>query len=433
MRMLQLLRERAFWFLDVLRGGTMRKHYRDVKDIIEYSEFRHEKRENYLKELLEHATKTTNFYSVYHGFSSISDFPVINKNLVRDNFEKFRSSSFQAKDCQVVSTSGSTGAPFSVLHNPDKSRRSKADNIYFSERAGYKIGQKLIYIKIWPDHKKNTPFSQLWFKNIHPQSVFHQKDKDIKALIRRLKNCSKKKSFLGYPSAFERICRYLDEIKSDHIPCNTISVIAMSESMNTYTREKMAYYFGATPVSRYSNNEHGIIAQEDSSGSAKYVINEASYFLEVFDMNRDIPVLNGELGRIVVTDLHNYAMPLIRYDTGDVGTISRDARGIPYLESVEGRKMDLIYNTKGKVVPSHVSYKLCKYGNYKQFQLIQTGERDYSIRLNTDKKVDEFAVLNEFKEYFGADANIKIVYVDEIPLLSSGKRKEVLNTYHSQL
>jgi len=62
---------------------------------------------------------------------------------------------------------------------------------------------------------------------------------------------------------------------------------------------------------------------------------------------------------------------------------------------------------------------------------MQYGEKEYRIILNTDKKVDEEAMVKEYKEYFGQDAHIEIQYVDEIPLLSSGKRQEVVNTYHS--
>ena len=253
---------------------------------------------------------------------------------------------------------------------------------------------------------------------------------EIDSLIKKLQRNTSKKSFLGYTSAFTTICQYLDKIEASPIESNVQSIITMSESMNDYVRISMKKYFGIEPISRYSNNENGILAQEDRNAPSKFVINSASYFIEIFELDKDIPVLPGNKGRIIVTDLHNYAMPLIRYDTGDIGTMGVDESNTSYLSSVAGRKLDLIYNTKGEIIPSHVSYKLCKYGDYKQFQLIQYGKKDYTIKLNTDKKVDEPTVLREFKGYFGDDANIDIQYVDEIPLLSSGKRKEVTNTYH---
>ncbi len=105
--------------------------------------------------------------------------------------------------------------------------------------------------------------------------------------------------------------------------------------------------------------------------------------------------------------------------------------GRPYFSEIYGRKLDLLYDTKGKIVPSHLSAKLVKYGDFKQFQLVQKGLKDYEVNLNTDKKIDEEALIAEYRGYFGDDANIKINYVDEIPLLASGKRREVVNEYYA--
>ncbi|KAA1243975.1 CoF synthetase [Aquimarina sp. RZ0] len=435
MSLLEVFRKNIFWFIDMLRGRDIKNHYEDIKWIIENNDSNASKvkKEKYLQQILEHAVSTTWFYQKCVGYTSISDFPIINKNIIRNNFEQFLSSKYKKKNCVLISTSGSTGAPFSVLQNMSKRCRNTGDNLYFSNKSGYEIGQKLIYIKIWSDTVRKGILSRLWWQNIHPHSVFELKDTDIEIFIKDLEKNKKKKSFLGYTSAFEAICRYLDTINSPKIDGNVRSIITMSESLNDYVRSKMKMYFGIKPISRYSNNENGIIAQEDHSETNKYIINSASYFVEIFDLIKDIPIGKGKLGRIVVTDLHNYAMPLIRYDTGDIGTLELDTENIPYLACIKGRKLDLIYDTKGAIVPSHISYKLYKYGDYKQFQLVQYGEKDYVIKLNTDTKVDEKSMIEEYKVYFGEDANITIEYVDEIPLLSSGKRREVANTYHSQL
>ncbi|GAA4279191.1 phenylacetate--CoA ligase family protein [Aquimarina mytili] len=434
MDLLQIFRRNAFWFYDFLRGFDIRDHYRDIKQINEFptSEFSKNKKAKYLKDILNHAIDTTEFYKAVDD-SKLSNFPVINKNLIRDNFEDFTSSKYKTKNCILVSTSGSTGAPFSVLQNMSKRCRNTGDNLFYSKKSGYEIGYELVYIKIWPDNLKRSLFSKDWIQNIVPQSVFKLEDDDIAEFIKKLEESTSRKSFLGYVSAFEKICKYLDRSNAKSVNCNVHSIITISEGLNEYTRSRLQKYFGVTPVSRYSNNENGIIAQEDKSKEHKFMINLASYHVEILSLDQDIIMPNGERGRIVVTDLHNYAMPLIRYDTGDIGTMEVDKNGIPYLASIEGRKLDLIYNTNGDLVPSHISYKLCKYGEYKQFQLVQYGEKEYLIKLNTNTKVDEEKMLLEYKEYLGQDANITIEYVDEIPLLSSGKRREVMNTYHSQL
>jgi len=435
MNLLQVLRYRIFWFFDFFRGGVVKKKYKDIQYIIENSGLHipETKKKTYLIKLLAHAVSTSPFYKKYSNYTSITDFPIINKNMIRDFFMDFKSSAYTAENCTVISTSGSTGTPFSVLQDKHKRYRNTADNLYFSKRSGYQIGQYLVYIKIESDAHKRTILSKLWFQNVYPQSIFRLQDRDIEKLIVTLKKSGCEKSFLGYTSAFEKICRYLDKINSDPIDCNMVSIITMSEALNEYTYEAMKKYFGVAPVSRYSNNENGILAQQDRTGSTKFIINSASYYLEIFDMDMDVLAAHGTHGRIVVTDLHNYAMPLIRYDTGDIGVLGVDENNVPFLKSIEGRKLDLIYDTRGNIVPSHISYKLCKYGDYKQFQLVQYGEKAYLIKLNTDTKVDEVAMIQEYKGYFGQDAIITIQYVEEIPLLSSGKRREVRNTYHSQL
>lgn len=436
MNVLQVFRSIVFWIYDFLKGAPVKRNLKDIAQMIDHpqSTISKTKKEKYLQQIFEHAVHTTSFYSKVSNPTSINDFQVINKNIIRDHFDAFKSNSFSQKDCVVVSTSGSTGAPFKILQDCKKRDRGMADNLYFSKRSGYQIGHKLIYIKIWPDQVKVNFLSKEWFQNIFPQSVFNLKDKDIQDFVDMLTRDTSKKSILSYASALEHICKYLDKTNAPAIQGNIRSIIGFAEGLNDYTRSRIKKYFGLEPISRYSNNENGILAQQDRNNKErKFVINTASYMIEVLDLEKDIAAGLGKRGRIVVTDLHNYAMPLIRYDTGDVGVMEKDEAGVPYLKSIEGRILDLIYDTKGNLIPSHVSYKLCKYGEYKQFQLIQYGVKDYRIRLNTDKKVDESKMLSEYKEYFGQDANIIIEYVTEIPLLSSGKRREVRNTYHSRI
>ncbi|QKX07242.1 phenylacetate--CoA ligase family protein [Aquimarina sp. TRL1] len=431
--MIQLLRKRLFWTLDYFKGRSVKKHYVDIENIMRNhtSQGSADFSKKYLSDILTHTIDTVPYYTG-KVLEELTQFPVINKNMIRDHFEAFISKAYIQRDCVKVSTSGSTGAPFSVLHDRNKRKRSLADNLFFSKASGYQIGNKLVYIKIWKDNVKVHLLSKNWMQNVYPVSVFNLEDIHIASFIKWLEKDPSKKSFLGYASALEKICKYLDRHGAAAIKANVQSIITMSESLNDYTKQSLEKYFGVQPLSRYSNNENGILAQE-SFDKKGFVINKASYHIEILDMKTDKPVGMGERGRIIVTDLHNYAMPLIRYDTGDVGAMNLDEEGNPYIMYIQGRKLDLIYDTKGKLVPSHVSYKLCKYGDYKQFQLVQYGIKDYLIKLNTTKKVDEEKMKEEYKEYFGKDAKITIEYVNDIPLLSSGKRREVRNTYYSEV
>jgi len=102
------------------------------------------------------------------------------------------------------------------------------------------------------------------------------------------------------------------------------------------------------------------------------------------------------------------------------------------LQHVEGRKMDMIYNTQGELITSYITYHLLKYDKIKQFQLIQENHNTYIIKLNVYNDFDQQNyIIDEFKNHLGEDANIKVIYVNDIPLLHSGKRKLVINKVNS--
>jgi phenylacetate-CoA ligase len=211
------------------------------------------------------------------------------------------------------------------------------------------------------------------------------------------------------------------------------SIIAISETLNDNTRESLEKYFGVPAVSRYSNLENGIIAQQIPGQNGRYLVNGASYHVEILKMDSDEPAEEGEPGRIVVTDLFNYAMPMIRYDTGDIGSMVHD-ENFPwrkYLTHVEGRRLDLLYDTDGNLVSSYIVYKnMWQYTEIEQYQLIQEDKKRYTIKINCREPFTrEQQLIGEFKSYLGQDADFRIEYVTEIPLLSSGKRKKIVNNY----
>lgn len=75
-----------------------------------------------------------------------------------------------------------------------------------------------------------------------------------------------------------------------------------------------------------------------------------------------------------------------------------------------------------------------QYTEINQYQLVQYGAKDYLFKVNMDGSFKrESQLIEEFKKFLGPDANFKVEYVDEIPLLASGKRKKIANTYHPNL
>lgn len=435
--MLQNFRKCLFWSLDVLRGSKVKTHYRDIQNSIEnFSsvESRNRRAES-MQKLLNHAVKTTPYYRQFDGFGTIEDFPVINKNSIRNEYDDFRSSVFEGQTNRQVYTSGSTGTPFKIFHDENKRNRHSADVTYFNRKAGFEIGNKLYYIRHWDQYNTSEPW-MVWRKNVHMHPVSRLSPKDIERLIGTMSKDKSPKGILCYASVLNEMKRFLETTDKAPPIKGINSIIAISETLNQHTQKSIEAYWGVPVVSRYSNVENGILAQQ-SSGTTDFHINWASYFVEILDMDTDKPAKTGERGRIVITDLYNYCMPMIRYDTGDIGQMGQcTENGIEYpvLTKIEGRKMDMILNTEGKMLSPYVVYHILKYPHIKQYQFIQEHEKTYVIKLNVSPEFNSGeAIKMEFKMHLGADAEIRLDFVNDIPLLSSGKRKFVINKLHGSM
>lgn len=425
------LRRKVFWQLDNFKGGTIKKHIQEIETILEapFSKDANELKRLNLAALLTHATNSTPYYYSLSGKETLEDFPVINKKLVQDNFDSFKSDKFLNENLFKVATSGSTGVPFKLFHDKGKRKRNSADVIYFSKKAGYTIGNLLIELEVWRSHNTRSNF-----KNFLQNTIQFDISKLTKNRIHefiRILSTSEPKNVLGFPSAMESICAHIDSNANPIKVKNIKSFIANSEYLNDYVRESVKRNFKCPIYSRYSSEELGILAHQTVDSGMDFQINWASYIVEVLDMNKNVPAQNGKLGRLVITDLFNYAMPLIRYDTGDVATFNeKDKR---FLKIVEGRKMDMVFDTSGSVISSYVVYtKFYPYYHLlNQYQFLQIGEKEYHIKMNMKEGNFEYGkdLINSIKDDFGNDAKVTIELVDEIPPLASGKRKKVVNEY----
>ncbi|MDO5980457.1 CoF synthetase [Flavivirga spongiicola] len=433
MRILVFIRKVSFWLLDCFKGCPIRRHYNDIKYISEnYSSANAiKRREKHLNNILKHAQQSTVFYKNNSSGLSLSDFPIIDKRVVQNNYDDFNSDLFCDKKNAPRVTSGSTGTPFKIFHDQNKRDRSTADIIYFGKKNGFDIGDKLYYVKVWNDINMKSLIRQ-WMENIEMYSVFNYNDEGIKKFISDLRNDKSKKAITCFASTCNVIVNYLDSIKAKPEDFNIKSIIANSDALDNKVKDKMEYYFKIPVVARYSNMENGLLGMQRSNSGYEYEINWASYVIEILDVNEDKPAKLGDYGRVVVTDLFNYCMPLIRYDTGDVAIMELDEKDkgeAPILKTIEGRKVDLIRNTEGEVITSHiVTVNMWKYTELKQYQFVQKGNGHYMFRLNPHSTfTKEEELISEFKGYLGNDATIDIEYIDEVPQLSSGKRRLVVN------
>lgn len=435
--MFDKMRKNAFWVFDAIKGGGIRSNYQQINKINSnpYSKYSVKKRQENLKKLLRYSIEETVFYSSVKNEAELKNFPVIDKSIVRDSYSDFIGRNVELENLKKVTTSGSTGTPFTIHQDGKKRLRHTADNIYFNELAGMPLGKKLYYFRIWNDVVYRNRLKN-YLQNIVPvESSKLDFDTIDKSILSKILNDSDEKALLAYASTYEALVKALSSKYSKPFDANVISIMSMSETLPKHIKEKLEFYFSCEAVSRYSNMENGFIGQQVRKGAGEYSINMASYEIEILDLNKDIPAGIGEMGRIVVTDLFNYAMPLIRYDTGDVASLiykQIDGVKLPFFNRIEGRKVDFITDTEGNLISPHtVTNSMWKFPSIKQFQFIQNDRNRYVLVINSEKndQIPDMEILKELKKYVGRDANIKVEFVEEVPLLASGKRKKVVNNY----
>lgn len=431
-QILNIFRSKSFWVLDSLKGKPIKNHWKEIENVLEnpFSNDSEAIRENNLQKMLSHAVNTVPFYTAFSDYGNLQDFPVITKKKIQDNFESHKSNKYDTDTLFKVSTSGSTGVPFVLYHDKGKRKRNSADVICFSKKAGYSIGNLLIELEVWRGHNTRNGFKN-FLQNTVQFDITRLTEDRIAELLKLFSKSSDHKNVLGFPSALETMCQYIDANRIKPRTKGLKSVIANSEYLNNYTRESIQRIFKCPIYSRYSSEELGIIAHQTEDSGSDFRINWASYYVEILDLEKDIPAPKGTYGRLVITDLFNFSMPLIRYDTGDIAMFNESNK--KFLKTVEGRKMDMVFDTEGQMLSSYVVYtKFYPFYNLlNQYQFIQIGQKEYHIKLNlkSDRFDFENELIDSIKADFGNDAIVTLEFVHEIPPLLSGKRKKVVNLY----
>ncbi len=437
MNFLASLRSHAFWLIDFVKGGKVKAAYERVKRI-DLSNSDDDAVIQHInsawEDLRDHACTTTPFYASY-AHRSIKEFPVITKQDIRNAEENFFSSAFKREDLITMSTSGSTGTPFVCYQNGLKKRSVNAEVIYYSEKLGYSLGENLSYIRTVVKKNKKSSFKQF----VQNQTLINCKslgDEEIKTMLAKLASFYRRApiTVLAYASTYTAIKDYLARSGITKIEnANVRGFISGSDMLFDQTREAISSAFGNVPVvSRYSNEENGVLGQDEGINNV-FVINEANYIIEILDEDGNV-LPDGCRGRIVVTDLYNYAMPMIRYDTGDVGAITMvdiAGRKKRCISDFGGRRVDVIYDATGNPLSPHaITNAMWEFTDVTQFQLVQTDRSKYVLRLNAD---DSFSRVAELSAVIGAilgnGAELEIRRENEIPVLASGKRRYIVNEW----
>lgn len=418
-----------FWLNDFFHGQPIRKQYRDIASIIERKKGYKVRQQLYLKKILSHAIKNTAFYSQYETIE-LSRFPVVNKNILRENYNDLcvgkENIPCQKGNVFIQKTSGSTGTPFAVPQSSNKRERRLAELKYFGDAVGFKSHEKLVHLRTWNRWQTKTK-KQVFWENIIPFDISKMDQYSLKELCEIILK-EKAHTVRGYASSLDMLAQYAVKhgVKFPKLKL----MIAGSEALQDSTRE-LVTSLGVDIISQYANEENGILAQEYPKQPKNiFFLNDASYVFEILKLGSDLPAERGELGRIVITDLFNYAFPMIRYDTGDVGVFGeKDGRKV--LTALYGRRMDLVYDINNSVIsPMSLARVFKHYEEIQQWQFIQHNKTEYEVRLVLlDGKKLNIELIDSLQLIFGKYAQIKFTIVNDIPLLDSRKRKPVVNLW----
>lgn len=349
-----------------------------------------------LRTILNYAIKNCKFYSNIPYGSRLTDFPVMNKTLLNQNYNDILVHAYDNQKTHKMHTSGSTGIPFTVVQNPEKRGRHIADLKYFGAFGGFTDHEPMCYLRAKPtatlEDQERDNIWQLDICNLSAENLtkyYH---------IMCEKKCV---SLIAYPSTLTTAVDFWTKNFTNE---SSIKIIfSTSETLTEETRNKLRNFFGENVqiYARYSNTEQGILGQEFAGGQTnEYSLNWASYFFEILKLDSDEVADEGELGRIVVTDLYNLAFPLIRYDTGDVAImISKSKEDFPYFSDLYGRRMDLIYDTNGEVVSPFLLCRTMRLTTgIEQWQFIQKSECDYLLKISMTNGV-KIDLTNEVKSF----------------------------------
>jgi phenylacetate-CoA ligase len=354
----------------------------------------------------------------------------LEKRDIQEHRDAMAAANWPREDLMPNQTGGSTGTPISFFVSRDRFCSRSAATWRHNRWAGFDIGERSA--ALWGaarDIPQNTWKKRLRNLLIDRQialdtgNITESKLQSFDAELKRFRP----KVIVAYANSIALLARYL---KSRQIPSyRPQSIITSAEVLEPSTRTLVEETFGCRVFNRYGCREVSVLASECSEHDGMHVMAEGLY-LEVVCGNR--PAKPGELGAVIVTDLLNLAMPLVRYRIGDMAVVEdgacRCGRGLPRLKQLAGRVTDFLIGSDGRLVSGVflATYVVAKRPTLGQVQLWQDtpGSVLYKIRRDDghpSAPADLQFLEMETKRYLGDDTKVEYEFVEELPSESSGK------------
>jgi len=359
---------------------------------------------------------------------------VLTKPLVRRHFEDLISQRYPRDELLFSATGGSSGEPMPYGRDLEAQWVANVCEEQGYLRAGRPPGGRLLLV--WGaalDVERDTAsWRASWNRYVHGLAylpAFELPD-DVSGWVAELDRY-KPHVLLGYSGALAAFAaRVLAQGLQPKWRPN--GLMASAETLAPEWRSDIERAFGAPLYDRYGSRELGNIAQECEQQDGLHVYEHAR-FVEILDPE-DRPLPPGERGRIVVTDLWNRGFPLIRYDTGDVGSLSVGncacGEASVRISAVEGRVTDFLIGEDGRSMSGLLLPHLLKdYPAVERFQALQALDGAVTLKLASRAGLStaDRNAIRQIIERHVSGVSVAVEMVDELPLPPSGKHRFVVS------
>ena len=334
----------------------------------------------------------------------------------------------------VARSSGSTGRPVTVKTTAITELFFAALNLRFHLWHGHGLSAEMAAIRGLGDKeaelaRTGKPSAWLAGHSTGPMWMFditRPVGEQLEWLVRR-----DPEYLLTHPSNLRAL---LERCEKDGVALPRLKEVnTMTEIIDGSLREQCRRVWGVPIADTYSAMEVGFIALQ-CPDHPHYHVQDESLLVEVLDDDGE-PCAPGRIGRVVLTDLHNFATPLIRYEIGDYAEVGEPCpcgRGLRVLARILGRTRNMVTFPGGdKAWPlPYWSRELLAAAPLRQIQFIQRSLDEIVVKLAVERHLterEEDGLRELFLRRLGHPFKLRFVYVDEIPRSAGGKYEDFVS------
>lgn len=355
--------------------------------------------------------------------------PILKKKDIQERPQDFIAQNFNIKQFRKTRTSGSTGIPLTLYTAPTDESYNKTVNVRAMMENGMKLTHKLMEITHPESFTNKSWFQWLGIYRKERLSVYDSPEINVNKFAEYSPDI-----LIGYPSVLSMMADYITQNNIRITPPEKIFTSA--EMLFDGMRKKIVSTFGCDVIDLYGCTELRRLAWECSKHEGYH----ADIDFAVIEIVKD-GSLEDEDGSIIVTGLHNYAMPLIRYQNGDAAQTSQHTcscgRGLPLIGKIKGRMDDMIVLPSGRVISPRSINVLDYINGINQYRIIQEEKGLFVVQIEINARFSE-KTIHEIEEQIrkgclNEHVTIQIKEVEKIPQEKSGKIRTVISKVSSSL